>query len=257
MVAACNRESANIEMGENRVTIESGQTTHQENSPMPTSPPSNPTPPREVEVQYKTMVLGDGTTLEYGLMLPVGFQADQSYPILLALPPGNQSKEMVNAGLGGYWAEGPATGEWIVVSPIAPGGRLFFQGSESLLPEFLEKIKIQHEPEGDKFHLAGISNGGISAFRIAISEPRLFHSLMVIPGFPRGEDANRLENLRGIPVSMYVGEFDTDWRNAMEQTLEKLQSLGIEANLRVVSGEGHVIQSIDGIELFEVLNSYR
>ena len=114
-----------------------------------------------------------------------------------------------------------------------------------------------YPPEGDKFHLAGISNGGISAFRLAVNQPEKFHSILAVPGFPRGDDFQKLDNLADIPIAMFVGERDASWRQAMIETAEELSRLNIPANLEIVTGEGHVIQGIRGDDFFEILESFR
>ena len=72
---------------------------------------------------------------------------------------------------------------WVVLSPVAPGGVMFFEGAEELVPEFLRMVRVRYQPQGGRFMLAGISNGGISAFRVAGRNPELFYSLTVLPGF--------------------------------------------------------------------------
>lgn len=213
---------------------------------------------REAMLTYETLSLSGGENIEYALLLPAKYNTQQDYPILLALPPGGQNRQMVDAGLNGYWAEEAGRRGWIVVSPAAPGGQLFFQGAEKLIPEFLDGITAEYSPQGGKFHVAGISNGGISAFRVALDEPQRVHSLLVLPGFPRGEaDFQRLDELIDIPVAMFVGEHDTTWIPGMEATAETLTNLGGTVSLEIVPGEGHVIQSLTGAELFDLLESYQ
>jgi pimeloyl-ACP methyl ester carboxylesterase len=206
---------------------------------------------------YQSMILTDGSELGFALLLPEGFNPAQTYPVLFALPPGPQSRDMVEAGLSSYWAPGAAGRDWIVVSPIAPGGRLFFRGAEQLLPEFLEAIKEQLPVEGDRFHLAGISNGGISAFRIAIQQPELFHSMVVLPGFPADQDFSMLDRLLEMPVTMYVGEFDSGWVQEMSETQRELKRLQVNSILEIVPGNGHFISGVSGEQIFELLDSYR
>lgn len=208
---------------------------------------------------YQTMTLRSGTILEYAIVLPEDFDEAKVYPILLALPPGPQTKDMVQWGLRSYWAETAHQRGWIVLSPVAPDGVLFFQGAEGVLPEFLAWTATLLKPEGGKYHLAGISNGGISAFRIALNRPELFHDLLVLPGFPQNDqDFQRLNTLTTLPVMMFVGENDDGWVQRMEATEAALNSLGGQVELEIVRGEGHVIQSLGGGErLFDFLEENR
>ena len=210
-------------------------------------------------IDYQTIKLADNKILEYALALPAGFDPARPYPVLLAFPPGLQSRDMVAWGLTSYWLSEARRRGWLVVSPVAPNGVLFFKGSETLVPEFLQRIGAQVTPEGGKYHLAGISNGGISSFRIALNNPDLFHSITVLPGFPPTDaDMDKLSALKDIPVSMFVGEQDTVWVEKMKAAQIKLTQLGGSATLDVVSGEGHVIQRLGGgRELFDWLDSLR
>ena len=209
-------------------------------------------------MRYETMTLSAGTAVRYAIVLPAGFTPEQPYPTLLALPPGGQTQPMVEAGLGYWQAEGQKRG-WVVVSPIAPDGVLFFQGSEALLPEFMDGIAARVRVENGRFHLAGVSNGGISAFRITLNEPERFRSMLVVPGLPgTDDDFARLDRLVDLPVAMFVGENDTTWLARMQATKEELRRLGADVSLEIVPGEGHVIQSLgDGARFFDFFDSHR
>jgi dipeptidyl aminopeptidase/acylaminoacyl peptidase len=132
---------------------------------------------------FQSVVLSDGTEIDFAVALPPDFDAEREWPTVLALPPGAQTTAMVEVGLDLYWAAGPPRG-WVVIRPAAPGGQLFFEGSESLVGEFLDTVGRTYRPEGGTYHLVGVSNGGISAFRVATADPGRFRSLLVAPGFP-------------------------------------------------------------------------
>ena len=210
-------------------------------------------------VDYKTARLSNQKNLEYALVLPDTFDPQRAYPLLLAFPPGPQNRDMVTWGLDGYWLYEARQRGWIIISPVAPNGLLFFKGSESLIPEFLAQVTAEHVPEGGKVHLAGISNGGISAFRVALNNPDLFHSIMVLPGFPPTDcDMEQLPKLKAMPVTMFVGEHDTDWVDKMAATESELMEAGGHVSFDIVEGEGRVIQSlVGGRKLFNLLDSFR
>jgi len=200
----------------------------------------------------------DGTTIEYVLVAPAGFRRGGTAPVLLALPPGEQGQEEVDAVLGAYWEDEALARGWVVISPVAPEGELFFQGAEKYLPDLLTEARGLVEPEGGAFHLAGISNGGLSAFRIALDHPELFRSLLVLPGFPpSAEDFDVLDELADIPVALYVGEYDEDWREEAERTAAELDRLGGEVTLVVSPDEGHILRKVTGAELYDFLDGAR
>ena len=209
-------------------------------------------------VAFYKMTINE-TTIDYAIALPKNFVPGSTYPVLLAMPPGPQTRSMVQSGLDLYWGEAVRQDDWVVVSPAAPGRPLYFEGSETLIPEFLDRVAATYPPEGGKFHLAGISNGGLSVFRIALNHPERFQSLIAIPGFPRTEeDFAKLVSIIDIPVALFVGENeDSAWFSRMEDTAEALSELGGNVTFQVAEGEGHVIRSLDGKDMFALLNSYR
>jgi len=204
------------------------------------------------------LALEDGSTLRYALVLPRHFDAYREYPVLLALPPGPQDRDMVETGLSRYWGRQATARGWIVISPVAPGGRLFFKGSEEVIPQLLDALLEKYQVEGGKFHLAGVSNGGLSAFRIALNWPERFHSLTVLPGFPPSDrDFKRLDRLKGLPIHMFAGGQDEKWVEEETRTHEKLQELEIPSTLKIFPDEGHVPASMDGEVVMDLLETLR
>jgi predicted esterase len=204
---------------------------------------------------YHTLKL-ENTRLEYALLLPTDFNPDSTYPTLLALPPGGQTKDMVEAGFG-YWRDGAERG-WVIISPVAPQGQLFYEDSASYLPKLLDEISKSIKFENNKVHLSGISNGGLSAFQLALDYPELFHSLLVAPGFPPNEDDfKNLDKINSIPIVMYVGEQDTSWVTQMQRTEQALKALGAKVTLTLVPNSGHIISDLNSKILFDSLDGFR
>lgn len=202
----------------------------------------------------------DGTALEYAVNVPDGFETGDEAPLLLAFPGGGQPLEGA-AGL----VEGTLSSEaerlgWVVVSPAAPDGVRFFDGSEELIPGFLDWVETWVTPTGGAPHVLGPSNGGISSFRYALANPDRVQSVTVFPGFPRGDDDRAaLDQIVDIPIRLYAGETDTTWVENAQTTLDALTELGAtDVELTVFEGEGHVPASTrDGVILFEELESFR
>lgn len=229
-----------------------------------TSAPARPTSQLDMTslsaggLTYQTLQLVDGSELTYALALPNNYEAGRAYPVLLALPPGAQTRSMVAAGLDGLWQRTARERGWIVVSPIAPGGVNFFSGSEVAIPELLDEIGRSFVVEGGRFALGGISNGGNSAFRIALNSPDRFESMVVIPGVPpSGGDFAGLEGIKHIPIAMYVGENDsTAWVEQSVSAAAELDKLGADVTFEIVPNNGHVVTSIDGAMLFDFFESH-
>jgi pimeloyl-ACP methyl ester carboxylesterase len=91
-----------------------------------------------------------------------------------------------------------------------------------------------------------------------VNDPQRYWSLVVLPGQPYSQaDFNKLVALTAMPVVMFVGEQDSDWLTGMQRTEAELTRLGGQVTLEVVPNEGHVIHSLSGARLFDLLESFR
>jgi pimeloyl-ACP methyl ester carboxylesterase len=207
--------------------------------------------------EYRELRTTEGR-LRYALALPDGFDRYKTYPVLLAFPPGPQTEPMVDAGFDRYWGPQASRRGWIVVSPAAPGGQIFHRGGDALIPALLDQIASEFQIEGGKFHVAGWSNGGRTAFHVALAHPSRVKSLVVLPGGPATEgDVDRLDQLGGIPVRMFAGGRDTGWVRVMQDTEQQLKALGISVETTILPGEGHVPPSLDGEPIMTLLEGLR
>jgi len=211
------------------------------------------------DVQHLTFTAKDGTTIDYVLLVPPGRTAGQPGKVLLTFPPGGQDLDLTTRIVEDRWHDEALARDWVVVSPAAPETGLFYSDeSAALVPELLDKVAADYPPQDGRFDLAGVSNGGLSAFKAALSYPDRFRSLVVFPGYSQdgGDDPN-LSKLKDIGVSMFVGGDDSGWRTASEQTEQTLKDLGYTVELHVVPGEGHIIESLTGADLFDAMERVR
>lgn len=200
----------------------------------------------------------DGTTIDYVVSVPSDFSPGDEAPLLLAFPPGGQDLSLTSSVMESVYASEANRLGWVVISPAAPGGVLFFNGSEDLVPGLLDWTETWVNPEGGAPHVAGISNGGISSFRYGAENPDRVLSMVTFPGFPRGGDADALEDLSDIPIRFFVGGQDTTWLAAGEAARDTLLGFGADVSLTSFPGEGHVISSTsDGAIVFGELERFR
>ncbi len=202
--------------------------------------------------------MSDGTVIDYGLILPEGFDPSSEYPVLLALPPGGQGISLAMSVAETTYLPQALERGWVVITPAAPDGILFFQGSESYIEELLGTVSWI-EPEDGRYHVSGISNGGRSAFAVVSLDPDRYTSMVVFPGYPdTPDDEGALEGIAEIPVSMFVGGEDPGWIGPMTTTRDTLESLGASVSLEIREGEGHIMSSLaDGVDVFTFLDSQR
>jgi len=188
----------------------------------------------------------DGKQVDYLIVLPDGFDPANEYPAVLAFAGGGQSMRTTRNAVENHWAGEAETQGYIVVSPAAPMGQLFFRAGASVIPSFLDEILQDYRVEENKFHIAGRSNGGLSAFHVAASYPEYFRSLTGFPGFLQDANRERVAALTGLCIYMHVGEFDPGWKRAMMGQAEMLRDRGFRVQFGVEKGMGHGLESLMG-----------
>lgn len=198
--------------------------------------------------------------LEYVVVLPDDFDATRSYPTLLALPPGAQNREMVEAGLRVWEAEGKRRG-WVIISPAAPNAGTssvdpFFKSGYRHISALLDEVGKTVKFEGGKVHVGGISNGGRGAFRVATELPARVASVIVLPGALNGPDYARLAEIRDIPVTLYVGGKDVEWVREGAKAKDAIEKAGGKVTVRMIENAGHAVP-VSPVDLYSVFDAAR
>lgn len=189
----------------------------------------------------------DTVRVQYEVVLPDHYDPARAYPAVLGFAGGPQTIDTVDGLVDRYFRDEAQRRGYIVVVPAAPDGQLFFQGGERIFPQFLQRILTQYHIEGGKFHVAGASNGGISAFYIASLYPQYFLSITAFPGFlPKPTEA-RIQAIRGLCIHMFVGELDPmGWQSAMLAETRAFQARGMHASYTVEKGQPHRLETLAG-----------
>ena len=213
----------------------------------------------DIQVQHLTFTTKDGTSIDWVLVVPPGRTKGTPGKVLFAFPPGGQDLDVTTKLVQTRWAPEALARGWVVASPAAPSSGLYYDdASAKYVPELLDMVAKDYPPEGGKFDLGGVSNGGLSAFKAALSYPERFRSLTVFPGYsPDGGDDPKLSKIAKIGVAMFVGGDDSGWLQPSQQTQAALQKLGDKVELHVVPNEGHIIQSLTSKDLFDAIERVR
>jgi poly(3-hydroxybutyrate) depolymerase len=182
--------------------------------------------------------------VQYRVVLPPQYDAARAYPGVLAFVGGGQTVDMVKNEVDRTWKPEAERRGYIVVMPAAPDGQLFFERGDRVFPQFIDQLLKDYKIEGGKFHIAGHSNGGLSAFHIAAKYPHYFRTLTGFPGYlPEDENADAIKPMC---IFMHVGERDLEWQGAMEPEMERLKARGFRIRYQVEPKEPHLIQALQG-----------
>jgi poly(3-hydroxybutyrate) depolymerase len=188
----------------------------------------------------------NGLFVHYKVVLPKGYAPEKTYPAVLAFPGGQQDSETVQGTLFGNWLEQAEIRGYIVIVPAAPDGMLFFAGGAKVFPEFLTKLLGDFHVLDNKFHIAGVSNGGLSAFHIAASYPQYFWSVTGLPGYLPDPTPERVAALGKMCINMFAGELDPNWAAHEQQEAAAFRARNDTVQISIEKGEGHVMRSLEG-----------
>jgi poly(3-hydroxybutyrate) depolymerase len=202
--------------------------------------------PLHADEAEKTKKVG-GTTVHYKVVLPNGYDPAKAYPAILALGGGPQTMNTVDAILNrNFRAQAEARG-YIVVAPAAPEVGLFFEEGARIFPAFLKMVLADYKIQGNKFHIAGPSNGGIASLHVAAANPEYFLSVTAFPGYMWEPTPLKLRAISKMCVFMYVGEFDEyRWHDEMKREVDVLRAGGTVARYTVEKGQPHRLETLAG-----------
>lgn len=201
-----------------------------------------------------------GTPVDYKVLLPPGYDAAKAYPVVLVFTGGGQALTAAQSTLETDWKAEAERRGYIVISPAAPGGELFFQSGDRVFPAFLDMIRKDYKVAG-KLHIAGHSNGGLSAFHIAALYPAYFSTVTGYPGlYQDNPEAEFPAALKSLCLYMHVGDMDADWRRAMEAEARDIGGQGYRIKLTVEKNQTHRLKAAEldlSRRLFDEIESCR
>ena len=204
------------------------------------------TVPVEADVLDKAMNVG-GTSVHYKVVLPKNYDPAKTYPGILAFGGGPQTMDMVDNVIARNLRDEAEKRGYIVVVPAAPNDQLFFEGGEHIFPEFLKQILAEYKIRDSKFHIAGPSNGGISAFYVASLNPEYFVSITAFPGYLWEETPAHVQAISKMCISMFVGELDPmGWQPLMQKQAAEFRAKGMTATYTVEKGQPHRLETLAG-----------
>ena len=181
----------------------------------------------------------NGLTVTYKVVLPTQYDPTRAYPTILMFGGGPQTLQVATNALDTDWRGEAERRGYIVISPAAPNGRLFFEDGDKIFPAFVDAMLRDYKVRDGKMIVAGFSNGGLSAFHIAALYPRYFTTVVGYPGLLDGPEAARLAVLKPMCVFMHVGDQDLSWMSAMLRQSDVMKKQGYKIQIAVERNQSH------------------
>jgi predicted peptidase len=211
--------------------------------------------PAFAEVQTKTARIGT-TTVHYKVVLPDGYDPAIAYPAVLAFGGGAQTMATIDLTLVRNWQNEAEKRGYIVILPAAPDDILFFQGGDKIFPAFIVMMLNDYKIQDNKFHAAGYSNGGTTAFLVAASYPQYFLSITAFPGYLLRDTVANLNHISKLCINMYVGELDSGFLDLMRKQTDHFRQMGLAVKFSIEKGQGHILSTFSGRGSSRLFNNF-
>lgn len=153
-----------------------------------------------------------------------------------------------------WLADGDPGATFRVIVPYATDGD--FQDEHDRALAILDELAACSCGSG-RVHLGGTSLGGLGAYALALAHPERFVSLLGAPGAFDTPNADAVAALVGFSVLNAVGEQDDAWQPQVEASHQALLDAGIDSQLLVMPGQGHILdESFDEAVFFDFWSSH-
>lgn len=183
-----------------------------------------------------------GLQVQYRVLTPPNYDPAKAYPMILVFTGGGQAFAQTAGTIEADWKDEAEKRGYIVVSPGAPTAGLYFEGGDKAFPEFLDMLKRDYKIAG-KIHVAGHSNGGLSAYHIAAKHPAYFSTVTGYPGLLEPTEMARVGALKPMCLFMHAGDQDLGWPEAMADEAKDLKAKGYRVTFQLEKGQGHRLRS--------------
>jgi predicted esterase len=198
----------------------------------------------------------DHTLQFYALQLPYAWDPDEIYPLVVFLH-GAGAHHPLKAGLATVFDNShqdtlftydviesgavPPSHRAFVLAPWARGNSGYCDGGEANVWESLALVQSEFNTDPERTYLTGFSMGCSGAWKLAARTPSLWAGVNVAGGFGPWSQTTidyLIENMHGVPVSIWIGENDGMIGGAHEFH-EKLVAAGFDVKAAFIPGLGH------------------
>ena len=159
--------------------------------------------------------------LKYILMsVPKDYDATRYYPLLFVLHPwsedgkGNAPEPFVGA-----WTEVLGPKGWIIAAPLSP----IYDNETSINPlmDALKRVKEMYKVDDRRIVLAGHNAGANMAWRLAVTTPAAFSSVVALSGEIPQQDYGALKGLAGKKAYIFRGSKDVFYSEGQAKSDQK------------------------------------
>ena len=224
--------------------------------------PSDTQHSSETNELYQAYEAFNNIVIQYAVLLPEGYDADQAYPAILAFPAGAMGREDADEMTERLWSTPAFRGEWIVVVPLVPGEDWRTHPNHHALNDLLDHIKDHYPVRDDTFHIMGYGRMGSDiASTWSNMSGDYFSSLTTASGAPyRTWDEGDLQHLptdegARLDLLIVLGEEDETTTSDTEEAQVRLDGVGYPYMFEIIEGDDVALESLSNGGLLQLMAS--
>lgn len=179
-----------------------------------------------------------GRKIPVRIILPEGYTANKSYPVLIGPGLDNGNLDMGCR----YFGTQPKKQGWILVESSI---HMEDRKAVRLLLDYLES-----NYNTAKTFILGFSANSVDAFSIASIYSDRIDGIIGMPGNPNIRSIQKHKNQQ---ILMIVGERDTHWKKRAESAKVALEKAACQSELVIIPNGGHILDELAGEALFSIL----
>ena len=214
-------------------------------------------PARSVGFLEKTIQHGTAERV-YQLWVPLDYDAEKTYPVLLYLHDKNgrgiYGKKVLRSALPRYIEQHHGAFPWIVVIPQALPQEMWSTSQRQLAVKVLDRTGRDYPVDEQRIYLVGEGEGGDGAIALAAEQPRRFAALLAISA----SEAELADRIAHLPVWLFHarGGGGSTWR--AQNTFAALTEAGlVEARYTELDGGDEAAEAMFGSRTLEWLADHQ
>jgi len=190
----------------------------------------------------------NGKNLNYTILLPLGFDATKTYPVLVGP---SDTKSATDQSF--YWRGTEDSQGWILI------GYKIYEASTGVaeVKALFEHLKSIYQVEGNKFHTVCFSANSAGIFDLVMQMPDYFAGITGMAGNPNTNNKEKLKQLKGVKVQFVVGDKDTYWMSSAKRSHQFLLDIGVESTIEIIKNGQHVMKPLIGKGFLDRANRLR
>jgi len=198
----------------------------------------------------------------YKLRLPVGFNPEKRYPLIIDL---HGSGSPYSLDFFTHMFERNSSSQdgngidAIIASPWGRGNNRYMGMAETDVWDVMRDVKYSFQIDEERQYLSGFSMGGYGTWALAIHEPEHWAAIAVCAGGDRGapSESGLALNIASIPALIWHGDSDgavpVFYAFKMQ---EALQVVGNDPKMVILPGRGHDFRTEDRVLVYNWLLSH-